>query len=305
MSNQYVIAVGTACVDEYYEADRWPGLGDKGLVRPTGEVVGGMIANAACVLAGYGVDTRMFDSMNRRQAGFILKDLAGYGLDVSRVWLDDSLPDAKCIIVRSGEDRTILVVDNARPEIALSEEEMAFFEGAAFVYTTPIELKRFRDAARWMDRLRGRGVRFVLVIESSTYEAEDAPLIERASILFFNEFGFTRCCGGESPENFRRRLFDAGVELITVTLGAEGSETFSPVDSDRTPGCKVPVVDPTGAGDTFNSSFLYCILNGHDIHAAARFANAAASDSVTRMGPKSGVGDAGRVWALVKARYGG
>ena len=113
MSVRYVIAVGAACVDEYYEADSWPRLGDKGLVRPTGEVVGGMIANAACVLAGYGVDTRMFDSMNRRQAGFILKDLASYGLDVSRVRLDDNLPDAKCIIVRSGEDRAILVVDNA------------------------------------------------------------------------------------------------------------------------------------------------------------------------------------------------
>ena len=60
------------------------------------------------------------------------------------------------------------------------------------------------------------------------------------------------------------------------------------------------VADTTGAGDTFNSSFVYCMSQSCDIHRAAAFANRAAAYSVTRVGPKSGVGPAERIWAMVE-----
>lgn len=300
MSSNYIIAVGAACIDENYTAERWPVLGDKCLIKPAGDLVGGMIANAACVLAGYGGKTCIFDNMNKKQSDFILKDLAASGLDVSHVRIDENLPEVKCIIVRTETDRAILVVSEPKPVITLTEEEMRFFEGAAYVYSSPAELRNFENTEEWMERLRSKGVRFVMDIESSTFAEEDECLMKKCNMLFFNEYGFERCRGSRSPEDFRRELFEAGVEIVTVTMGGDGSETWTVNDHNRTPGRKVPVVDTTGAGDTFNSSFLYCINNGYDIHTAARFANMAASDSVTRVGPKSGVGSAERIWSMLK-----
>lgn len=298
--NGYVIAVGSACIDENYNADRWPKLGDKCVVRPTGDLVGGMIANAACVLAGYGLKTCMFDALNSRQADFILKDLKSYGLDVRHVRIDDSLPDAKCIIVRTPVDRAILVVSEPKPDILLTKEEEDFFSGAAYVYSTPSEMRKIVGVCERMRAWRSGGVRFVLDVESSTYVKEDEDLLRSASMIFFNEFGFADCLQGRSEDAFRAELFDAGVEIITVTLGAAGSETWTRNDYNRTEGHRVKVADTTGAGDTFNSSFVYCISQGYDIHKAAAFANWAAADSVTRVGPKSGVGQAKRIWAMVE-----
>lgn len=300
MSDKYVIAVGSACIDKNYNADRWPALGDKCLIRPTGDLVGGMIANAACVLAGYGLKTCMFDALNSRQAGFILKDLQSYGLDVAHVRIDDSLADAKCIIVRTPMDRAILVVSEPRPDILLTQEEERFFAGASWIYSTPSEMRKIVGICKKMRGWRAGGVRVVLDVESSTCIEEDEELLRSASVIFFNEFGFASCLRGRSEEAFRSELFAAGVEIITVTLGAAGSETWTKDDHDRTSGRSVAVADTTGAGDTFNSSFVYCISRGHDIHRAAAFANMAASDSVTRVGPKSGVGPAERIWRMME-----
>ena len=300
MSEGYVIAVGSACIDENNNADRWPELGDKCLIRPTGDLVGGMIANAACVLAGYGLRTCMFDALNSRQADFILKDLKSYGLDVEHVRIDDSLPDAKCIIVRTPTDRAILVVSEPKPDIVLTKAEEEFFSGAAYVYSTPSEMRKIVGACAHMRAWRAGGVRIVLDVESSTYVEADEDLLKSASMIFFNEFVFANCLRGRSEVAFRAELFDAGVEVITVTLGAAGSETWTRSDHDRTGGHRVKVADTTGAGDTFNSSFVYCMSQSCDIHRAAAFANRAAADSVTRVGPKSGVGPAERIWAMVE-----
>lgn len=55
--SRYVIAIGAAALDEYYTADTWPSEGGKAMVDYKEDMIGGMIPNAACVFAGYGVHT--------------------------------------------------------------------------------------------------------------------------------------------------------------------------------------------------------------------------------------------------------
>ena len=43
MNGGYVVAVGAACIDEYYRAGEWPAEGEKGLVTAMEEQVGGMV----------------------------------------------------------------------------------------------------------------------------------------------------------------------------------------------------------------------------------------------------------------------
>ena len=88
MTEPYLAAIGTACMDEYYQADTFVEEGDKLLVRPMEAKAGGMIANAACVMAGYGDHTFLIDYMNDGANSAALKDgLAKEGLDVSHLGL--------------------------------------------------------------------------------------------------------------------------------------------------------------------------------------------------------------------------
>lgn len=53
------------------------------------------------------------------------------------------------------------------------------------------------------------------------------------------------------------------------------------------PGYKVKAIDTTAAGDVFNGALAVALAAGKPLVEAARFANAAAAISVTRMGAQT------------------
>ena len=81
----------------------------------------------------------------------------------------------------------------------------------------------------------------------------------------------------------------AGATAIVVTLDKGGCEVFTATGVQRIEGHAVPVVDVTGAGDTFSSSFMFAYTTTRDAAESARFANAAAAMSVGKSGARGGM----------------
>lgn len=298
---KYVVAVGAVCIDEYYRGESWPEEGDKSLVKNDGSRVGGMIPNAACVFAGYGVKTYFYDVVNESaQTKKMLEDLQSYGLDISPVVYDPSLPDTKCIIVLTRGERTILVVDSEKPTLELRGERLELFRNAAYIYSAVSEMKHFVNPVELAKDLKAHGAQLVFDVETANCSEEDEELLMCADILFYNEYAFDNFKKNRSSEEYIEYLLEKGVKIITVTFGEKGSRTYTAQERNRTKAAKFEVADPTGAGDTFNSSFVRCLLEGMDIHEAARFANMAAGYAVTRLGPKGGVQSAEHVEQLLK-----
>lgn len=302
-NEKYVVTIGPACYDEYYEAKEWPTEGNKCLVEYTGRMVGGMIANAACVFAGYGVKTYLLDVMRKSPVSEdLIKDLESYGIDTTLVMFNDTIPDAKCIIVRTPAERTIFVVNDHKPNVVLNETQLNILRNAAFIYTTVYEFKRFKHPIELIHDLKSHGVKIVFDIEASTFSPESMDIFKCADILFFNEYGFEKFKGNKTDEEYFQELFHNGTEIVTVTLGKNGSFTKTPYEEYRGNVIDFEVVDTTGAGDTFNSSFIYCLMQGKSIAYAADFANAAASLSVTKFGPRGGVNSVETVEKLLKGK---
>ena len=63
-NDRYVVFIGEACMDEYYETNRWGQMGDKMMLVPQGSLVGGMVPNAGGVMAGYGHQTYLIDAQS-------------------------------------------------------------------------------------------------------------------------------------------------------------------------------------------------------------------------------------------------
>jgi ribokinase len=80
------------------------------------------------------------------------------------------------------------------------------------------------------------------------------------------------------------RLRARGVQTVIITLGAGGALVVSEAGHALVPGFNVKPVDTTAAGDVFNGALAVALAEGRELCAAARFANAAAAISVTRMG---------------------
>jgi 1D-myo-inositol 3-kinase len=70
--------------------------------------------------------------------------------------------------------------------------------------------------------------------------------------------------------------------LLVVTQGADGCTVFTKGQSIQVPAPAVTLVEPTGAGDIFASTFFVALQRGDTPRQAAVFANCIASQSVTR-----------------------
>jgi sugar/nucleoside kinase (ribokinase family) len=76
-----------------------------------------------------------------------------------------------------------------------------------------------------------------------------------------------------------------GVKLVFVTCGAEGCFFKNAVAQGKVPSLRnIKVIDTTGAGDSFNSGFLYSFLQGYDLEKSCKIGNWVASKSIEGFG---------------------
>lgn len=71
---------------------------------------------------------------------------------------------------------------------------------------------------------------------------------------------------------------------VIVTLGEKGAVVVMPEGAEEIAPIPVQAVDTTAAGDCFTGALACALGEGRDLISAARFANAAAAISVTRLG---------------------
>ena len=72
--------------------------------------------------------------------------------------------------------------------------------------------------------------------------------------------------------------------IVAVKLGARGAIAREGENQWGCPGIDLPVVDPVGAGDSFDAGFVHKFLAGAGIEECLRFANVAGGFSTTRNG---------------------
>lgn len=82
-------------------------------------------------------------------------------------------------------------------------------------------------------------------------------------------------------------LHNKGVQNLIITMGVSGAYILSGALSKVVPVIPVKAIDTTAAGDVFNGALAVAISEGQELEDAVRFANKAASISVTRMGAQA------------------
>lgn len=93
---------------------------------------------------------------------------------------------------------------------------------------------------------------------------------------------------GQDWEEAVRKLLRAKERLVLVKDGSRGTNFFSRQEAFSVATYPATEVDPTGAGDCFDATFLSMLCLGADYRTAVHYANAAGAFAVGKAGPMEG-----------------
>ena len=282
---------GDVAQDEYYAASHFPTAGDKVIVEALPTQFGGMVANSAAIFAHYRRPTSFISQLNSGSlTQELLAQLRDVGLNTDYVIFDESVPDSQCIVLVSGDQHVVIIPKLGITHTEITPETFEHIADAEFLVTTLTDARPFRmgdrTAPEVLQAFRERGVKIVMDLDVYNLENHPSGLIEYCDILFMNSLGERRFT--ESGNDIEACLAGNAIAVI-VTRDSDGCELHTAEGVTLVPGFSVEVVDVTGAGDTFSSSFLFAYSTTESLYEAAEFANAAAALSVGQVGARGGM----------------
>jgi D-tagatose-bisphosphate aldolase class II non-catalytic subunit len=101
-----------------------------------------------------------------------------------------------------------------------------------------------------------------------------------------------------TPQTAVSEILDLGVSAIVVKNGMAGATYHDANGSMSAPGFLVEELDPTGAGDCFDATFVTCRLQGLSVQESLAYANASGARAVSMRGPMEGTSTFAQLDAL-------
>ncbi len=292
-----IIVVGSLNMDFVVSVAHIPAPGETVLGSDFQMLAGGKganQANAAARLALPSNSVKMIGRVGVDVAGTQLKaSLTTAGVEVSGVLSTAAAPTGVAFItvdasgqnsitVAPGANLTLLPSDM---ESVRQELEQAF--AVLIQLETPLEtVERVLQIARQAGTLT--------ILDPAPAQYLHAKLLSLVDVLTPNEseaagllgFGSRSFHLADVPE-IARALLAMGPRSVVLKLGAQGCYYTDGNVSVLSPAFKVEVKDTTAAGDTFNAALAVALSEGMEWEQALRFANRAASISVTRIGAQA------------------
>ena len=284
-----MLVVGSSNTDMIVRVPRIPKAGETVLGGEFATVAGGKGANQAVAAARAGGAVTLIacvgdDSFGRRA----LEGLAAQGINTNYIGRMRRSPSGVALIFVSADGQnSIAVAPGANALLAPAGVRRAVeaFRGAsALLMQLETPLATVIEAAKLASR---RAVPVIL----NPAPAQELPdgLLRCVWILTPNESEASALSGvkvrdeataAKAAAKLRRR----GPAAVIITLGARGAFVSDAKTHELVEGFKVKAVDTTAAGDVFNGALAVALGEGKSLLDAARFANAAAAISVTRLG---------------------
>ena len=285
-----ILILGSLNLDLVQRVPRIPVAGETLRGGDLQTFVGGKGANQACAAARLGGSVQMAglvgtDTFSER----ILSELQEAGVQTELVGKAEGATGSATIFVLESGDNVIVISPgaNGRVSVDFALEAIRHLEAGDLLLCQleiPMEVV---EAAITTARAR----QIITMLDPAPACPLPPSLFASISILTPNQTEAALLLGiaegpkdMEAAEGYAAQLRDRGAEAVIIKMGDQGCLIASAGDAIRLPGFKVPVVDTTAAGDTFNGALAAGLAEGATLAEAAKLANAAAALSVTKPG---------------------
>ncbi len=289
-----IVVIGSTNTDMVIKSDHLPAPGETLLGGTFFMNPGGKGANQAVAASRLGGKVTFISKTGNDIFGEqSVQNLKNEGINTEYMAVDPENPSGialitvdsmaeNCIVVAPGSNMTLNPddIDKAIKQIELAEIVL-------------LQLEIAIETVEYAAQIAIRNKRKVILNPAPAQKLSDS-LLKTIYILTPNETEAEILTGVkvtdiDSAEKAAGILRNKGVEIVLITMGANGAYVLTDKLSKLIPASKVKAVDTTAAGDTFNGALVVAVSEGFNIEEAVKFANRAASFAVTKFGAQASI----------------
>jgi sugar/nucleoside kinase (ribokinase family) len=218
-----------------------------------------------------------------------LEKLAEAGVDVSRVLrANDGTNTGLTVILQHGKWRNILTYLGTIAQLKYEELDIEYLSSARHFHLCSFYLQAGLrpQVPELFQRLKSAGLTISLDTNDDpdgTWKGGLQEALRHVDVFLPNEREAKQAAGTEDVEEAVTKLAQV-VGVVVVKTGAQGSMAMSGKERLTSPGVKVDVVDPVGAGDSFDAGFLSQYVKGASLAQCLAAGNLAGAYSTTAAG---------------------
>ncbi|MES1047686.1 ribokinase [Bacillus obstructivus] len=279
-----IVVIGSSSMDLVVTAPKRPIAGETIIGESFKTIPGGKGANQAVASSRLGAEVIMIGCIGDDNYGeVILENLQKNNVNTKYVEPVTGEKSGTAHIILAEDDNSIIVVKGANDYVTPEYVEKA------------LDVIKHADIVLIQQEIPEETVEYVanicnelnvsLLLNPAPAKRLSQNIIDKASYITPNEHEASLLFEGLTKEEALRKY----PNKLFITEGKNGVRYFNGQSEVLIPSYQVEVVDTTGAGDTFNAAFAVALSERKNIDDSIRFANRAASLSVTKFGAQGGM----------------
>jgi len=288
--NAEIIGFGALNVDRLYSVDRIVSHDEESFITSETDTPGGSAANTIVGLARLGCSTSIIGKIAEDDEGDLIEyNLAVNGVYTNNLIYSESGSTGKCIgFVDKNGERCLYISPGVNDDIKIGEINPLNIMRCKIMHYTSFVGDSFNTQIELLEKLSKETLLSfdpgMLYVEKGFDELK--PILERTDILLINESELRLLCNNDYDDlkELTLGLLDLGIDTVVVKQGSKGVFAINNSQECFVEAYECEVVDTTGAGDSFNSGFLYSFLKGYDLEKSCQIGNWVASKAIQGFG---------------------
>ncbi|HSZ62785.1 MAG TPA: carbohydrate kinase family protein [Terriglobales bacterium] len=229
--------------------------------------------------------------------GIAMERLRERGVDMARV--AHGAKSGVTIILPHETQRHILTYPGTISELRFEDIDLDYLASARHFHMSSLFLQRelLPHVPELFRRMKSAGLTTSLDTNDDPEDRWQGGLSEilpHVDIILPNEREAMKIAGTDDSESALSRIAQK-VKTVVVKMGARGAVAIQGGRRLSAPAVPVKVVDPIGAGDSFDAGFLHQFLRGADITKCLTYGNSCGAFSTTDCGGTEAFRDAARM----------
>lgn len=288
--NAEIIGFGALNVDRLYSVDKIVSHDEESFITSETDTPGGSAANTIVGLARLGCSTSIIGKIAEDDEGDLIEyNLAVNGVYTNNLIYSESGSTGKCIgFVDKNGERCLYISPGVNDDIKIGEINPLNIMRCKIMHYTSFVGDSFNTQIELLEKLSKETL---LSFDPGMLYAEKGfdelkPILERTDILLINESELRLLCNNDYDDlkELTLGLLDLGIDTVVVKQGSKGVFAINNSQECFVEAYECEVVDTTGAGDSFNSGFLYSFLKGYDLEKSCQIGNWVASKAIQGFG---------------------